>query len=74
MTTSERKQMLKRNTILWLVAMVAPGIFHIALGSTRFPWPIIIPLLLLGCLLSSNNMLSKAMGSPSDTPAGTNQP
>jgi hypothetical protein len=66
--------MLKWNTLLWVAAMVLPGVFHIALASTKFPWPITIPCLLLGCLLASNNMLTKAMGPPTDEPAGAKHP
>ena len=68
MTKSEKNQMLKWNTILWLVAMVLPAVFQTAFASTRFPWPIIIPFMLLGCLLASNSMLTKAIGKPTDDP------
>lgn len=74
MTTSQKNQMLKWNTLLWVMAMVLPGIFHIAFASTKFPWPVIIPCLLLGALLASNNMLARAIGTPSDSPEGTQNP
>jgi F0F1-type ATP synthase assembly protein I len=74
MTTSQKNQMLKRNTLLWVVAMVLPGILYIALASTKFPWPVIIPFLLLGAMLASNNMLTKAMGTPTDAPSGAEHP
>jgi hypothetical protein len=61
MKNSKRNQLLKWNTILWLTAMAVPAIFSIAFASTRFPWPIIVPMLLLGPMLASNKMLSQAM-------------
>jgi hypothetical protein len=71
MTTAEKNHMLKRNTLLWVLAMVLPAVFHLALGSTRFPWPVILPFLLLGALLASNQMLTKAIGTPTDAPEAT---
>jgi hypothetical protein len=68
MTTAEKKHMLKWNTLLWVLAMVLPAVFHLAFASTKFPWPIIIPCLLLGALLASNNMLIRAIGTPTDAP------
>ena len=68
MTKSETKHMLKWNTVLWLAAMVLPGVCQIAFASTKFPWPVIIPFLLLGPLLVSNSMLTKAIGEPTDHP------
>lgn len=62
MTVSEKKSMLKWNTILWLAAMVIPGIFSVAFAATKFPWPLLLPLLLFGPLLASNQMLAKAIG------------
>jgi hypothetical protein len=60
--TSEKKNLLKWNTILWLFAMVSPAFFSIALASAKFPWPMILPLLLIGPMLASNKMLSQAIG------------
>jgi len=54
--------MLKWNTMLWLVAMVLPWFFSIAFASAKFPWPLILPFLLLGPMLASNKMLSQAIG------------
>jgi hypothetical protein len=48
--------------------MVLPGVFHIAFASTRFPWPVLMPFLLLGALLASNQMLARAMGKPAGDP------
>ena len=66
MSTSEKKKLLKWNTILWLAAMVLPAAFSFALASTRFPWQIVVPLLLFGCLLASNSMMARAIGPATD--------
>lgn len=62
MTESDKKKLLTNNTILWLAAMVLPVVLHFALASTKFPWPVILPLLLFGAMLASNNLLAKAIG------------
>lgn len=62
MNNSDKKNLLKRNTILWLVAMVLPAVLSFAFESTKFPWQIVTPLLLVGCLLASNKMLAQAIG------------
>lgn len=62
MTQSDKKKLLINNTILWLAAMVLPVILHFALATTKFPWPVILPLLLFGAMLASNNLLVKAIG------------
>ena len=66
MTTSEKTRLLKTNTICWLAAIALPAILHFALASTKFPWPIIVPLLLIGPMLASNKMLAKAIGDTTD--------
>ena len=66
MTTSEKSKLLTTNTILWLTAMVLPVVLHIALASTKFPWPVVLPLLLFGAMLASNSMLAKAIGDTTD--------
>lgn len=66
MTTAERKKLLTWNTLLWITAMALPAALSFTLGATRFPWQVIVPFLLLGCLLASNNMLAKAIGKPTD--------
>jgi hypothetical protein len=66
MTNSEKQNLLKWNTILWLAAMALPAFFSIALASTKFPWPIILPLLLIGPMLASNKMLVQAIGESTD--------
>lgn len=68
MTESEKKKLLTNNTILWLAAMVLPVVLHFALASTKFPWPVILPLLLFGAMLASNNMLAKAIGDTTNDP------
>lgn len=66
MKTSEKNNLLKWNTILWLAAMVLPVVFSFALASTKFPWQIIVPLLVFPCLLASNKMLAQAIGQTTD--------
>jgi len=68
MKNVEKKNLLKWNTILWLVAMALPAFFSIAFASAKFPWPMILPLLLIGPMLVSNKMLSQAIGDPMDAP------
>jgi hypothetical protein len=68
MTNSDKKKMLKWNTILWVVAMVLPALFSIAFASARFPWPMVLPLLLVGPMLFSNKMLSQAIGDSVEAP------
>jgi hypothetical protein len=67
MKNSERNSLLKWNTILWLAAMALPAFFSIAFASTRFPWQIICPLLLIGPMLVSNKLLSQAIGDCKDS-------
>ena len=69
MKTAEKNNLLKWNSILWLTAMVLPGFFSIACGSAKFPWPVIVPMLLLGPMLASNKMLAGAIGKTTDDPA-----
>ena len=66
MTTTEKKNLLKWNTILWLVAMLLPAGFSFAFASTKFPWQILVPFSLFGCLLASNKMLAQAIGQTTD--------
>jgi len=67
MKPSDKSTFLKWNTMLWLAAMVLPAIFSIALESTRFPWQITVPFLLLGPMLASNKMLAQAIGRSQET-------
>ena len=68
MKNTHKKNLLKWNTILWLTAMISPAFFSIAFASTKFPWPMILPLLLLGPMLASNKMLNQAIGETADAP------
>ncbi len=67
MKNTEKKNLLKWNTILWLAAMALPALFSIAFASTKFPWQIIVPLLLIGPMLVSNKMLTQAIGDSTET-------
>lgn len=66
MKNTEKKNLLKWNTILWLAAMVMPAFFSFAFVSTKFPWPMILPLFLLGPMLASNKMLNQAIAGATD--------
>jgi hypothetical protein len=66
MTTSAKNNLLKQNTICWLGAIIVPLLLHFGLGSTKFPWPVILPILIFGLMLASNRLLSKAIGKTTD--------
>jgi hypothetical protein len=66
MKNTEKKNLLKWNTLLWLAAMVLPAFFSMAFASAKFPWPLILPFLLIGPMLASNKMLSQAIGESTD--------
>lgn len=66
MTTSEKTNLIKKNSICWVGAIILPLILHFGLSSTKFPWPLILPFLLLGLMLASNNLLSQAIGKTTD--------
>lgn len=66
MKNTDKKNLLKWNSILWLAAMVLPAVFSIAFASTKFPWQIVVPLLLIGPMMASNKMLIHAMGACDD--------
>ena len=68
MKTSDKKNLLKWNTILWIAAMVLPAFLSLAFASTKFPWPMILPLLLMGPMLASNKMLTQASKDSADAP------
>ncbi len=68
MKNTEKKNLLKWNTLLWLAAIALPALFSIAFASTKFPWQIIVPLLLIGPMLVSNKMLIQAIGDSAETP------
>jgi fatty acid desaturase len=67
MTKAEKNRLLLWNSIIWIAAMVLPFVLNLTLGSTKFPWPMLLPLLLIGFLLYSNNVLSKVIGEPTDS-------
>ena len=69
MNSALKNNLLKWNSILWLAAMVLPGIFSITFASTKFPWQITIPLLLMGPMLASNKMIARALEEPAEPPA-----
>ena len=62
MTTSEKNRLIKTNTICWLAAIALPSVLHVAVASTKFLWPIIVPLLLIGPMLASNKLLANVIG------------
>lgn len=67
MKNSGKKNLLKWNTLLWLAAMVLPAFFSIAFASTKFPWPMVFPLLLMGPMRVSNKMLAQVIGDSTAT-------
>jgi hypothetical protein len=69
MTRTDQSKLVRLNTICWLAALVVPVVLHFALSHTRFPWPLVLPLLLLGPMLASNRFLAKAAG-----PAAAEEP
>lgn len=69
MNSALKNNLLKWNSILWLAAMILPGIFSITFASTKFPWQITIPLLLMGPMLASNKMIARALEEPAEPPA-----
>ena len=68
MKHTEKNNLLKWNSILWLVAMALPAFFSIAFASTKFPWPLLLPLLLIGPMLVSNKLLTQAIGASNGAP------
>ena len=68
MKNTDKNNLLKWNSILWLAAMALPAFFSFAFASTKFPWPMILPLLLIGPMLVSNKMLAQAIGESTDIP------
>ena len=68
MTKSEKKKTLTANACLWVAAIALPVICYFGFAGTKFPWPILIPMLLIWPAVASHQMLSKAIGEPSDDP------
>lgn len=68
MKTPAQTSALKWNTFMWLMAMILPAVFNIAFAATKFPWPVVLPLLLIGPMLVSNKLVSQAAGKPEGSP------
>lgn len=69
MTRSDKSKLIKQNTTCWLTAFILPGILHFGLADTKFPWPVVLAILLIPAMLASNSLLSKAAGDATDDPA-----
>ena len=74
MTDSDKKKLLKSNTWLWVAAMAMAPLFHLLLnafasGPVKFPWPILMPLLMVGLLLASNKLIEEAAARRKGDPA-----
>ncbi|MBI5800959.1 MAG: hypothetical protein HZA92_09595 [Verrucomicrobia bacterium] len=66
MTKSAKTKLRKQNSVCWLAALILPLVLHFGLSHTKFPWAILLPILLLPLMLASNNLLAKAAGEPTD--------
>ena len=64
MTKSEKQKALGTNSLLWLPAIILPAVLHFAFASSFFPWPLLLPFLLLGPMMVPNQILAKAIGEP----------
>lgn len=60
MSNVAKNQRVIWNSALWISAMALPAFFELALGSAKFPWPIVVPLLLVGPMLLSNKFVAQA--------------
>jgi len=69
MSKPSTTKLIRQNIICWLAAILLPVILHIGLSHTKFPWPIILPFLLLPAMLASNSLLSKAAEGSADDSA-----
>jgi hypothetical protein len=77
LTESDKKKTIKKNTVLWIGAMILAPLFHLmflilASGPVKFPWPILMPMLMIGFLLASNKLLTDAIGETSEDATGDN--
>jgi hypothetical protein len=68
MNNSDQSRLVKQNTMLWLAAIVVPDILYYGLSSTKFPWPVVLPFLIVGLMLASNRLLVKACRAAADEP------
>lgn len=64
-----KSKLIKQNSLCWAAAILLPVILHVGLSGTKFPWPLILPLLLFPAMLASNNVVSRAAEGPSDDEA-----
>lgn len=65
-SSTDPKKVLQHNTAYWMAAILAPVILHFGLKDTSFPWPVVLPLLLVGLMVASNRLLSAALKSGKD--------
>lgn len=71
MTQEQKRKLIRTNTLYWVIAMALPGVFHLVFEAfvsegAKFPWFILVPLMLVGLAVASNKMLSDAIGKPAD--------
>jgi hypothetical protein len=60
MVNAAKNRRLLLNSSLWILAMALPAFFYVALATAKFPWPIVMPLLLIGPMLISNKFVAEA--------------
>lgn len=65
-STNNSKKPIQMNTAYWMAAILTPVILHFGLKETSFPWPVVLPLLLVGLMVASNRLLSAALKSRND--------
>lgn len=70
MTKSQKTALIRQNCLCWATAVVVPIVFHYGLAGTRFPWPIVLPILWLAPMMVSNSLISKAAGPDADESDG----
>lgn len=66
---ASKSRLVRLNTACWLAAMVLPSALDLALAGTRFPWAIVLPLLLIGPMLASNGFVARG-GTSEVAPGG----
>ena len=60
MTKPQKNSLIRQNSLCWGAAFVLPVVFHYGLAGTRFPWPVVLVLLLIVPMMVSNGLISKA--------------
>jgi hypothetical protein len=60
MSRSAKSKLIRQNTLCWLGAILLPVILHFGLAGTRFPWPVVLAMLLFPLMLASNRFVSRA--------------